>query len=89
MFQDNLGTIRWTEDVQGLRKVKHIGMRYHYVRDAVDTRNVAVQYTESEHNRADMLTKILTGDPFVQHCTWLGCYDIIQLSTHRGGVSKQ
>lgn len=32
IFQDNLGTISWTEDVQGLRKVKHVGIKYHYVR---------------------------------------------------------
>lgn len=32
VYQDNLGTINWTEEVQGLRKVKHVGLKYHYVK---------------------------------------------------------
>ena len=35
VYQDNLGTISWTDNVQGLRKVKHIGVKYHYVRSKV------------------------------------------------------
>ena len=30
--QDNLGAIAWTKEVQGLRNVKHMGIKYHYVR---------------------------------------------------------
>ena len=88
IYQDNLGTIRWTEDVQGLRKVKHIGIRYHFVRDAVEDKDVTVVYTESAKNRADSLTKILPGEPFGIHRRWLGCYAPDELTCPRGGVSK-
>ena len=59
MHQDNLGEICWTNEVQGLREVKHIGIRYHYVRNAVDSKTVRVQYIASTENKADGLTKVL------------------------------
>lgn len=31
LLQDNLGEICWTEHVQGLRKVKHVGIKYHAI----------------------------------------------------------
>ena len=43
VYQDNLGAIRWTEDVQGLRQVKHVHTRYNFVSDAVESRDVIVQ----------------------------------------------
>lgn len=42
MHQDNLGAIFWTNDVPGLRKVEHIGLRYHVVREAVKPRVICV-----------------------------------------------
>ena len=57
VHQDILGAICWTNEVQGLRKVKHIGIRYHNLRDAVDSKTVRVQYIASTENKADGLTK--------------------------------
>lgn len=48
IFQDNLGTISWTEEVQGLRKAKHIGIKYHYVKESVQNGKIEVQYIPSE-----------------------------------------
>lgn len=73
IFQDNLGFILWTEEVQGLRKVKHVDIRYHYVRTEVENKIIAVEYTSSTSNRADSLTKALVGTTFNQHRPWLGC----------------
>ena len=42
--QDNLGSIKWTNAVQGLRNVKHIEVKYHYVRDHVDNKHIVVLY---------------------------------------------
>ena len=89
IYQDNLGTIRWTDDVQGLRKVKHIGIRYNYVRDAVDGHHIALEYVPTDKNRADSLTKILLAASFEMHRTWLGCHRDGQHAHHRGGVSEQ
>lgn len=73
IHQDNLGTITWTEQVQGLRKVKHIGIKYHYVRECVQGGHVEIKYCPSSENRADSLTKALTGKQFEQHREWLHC----------------
>lgn len=67
MRQDNLGTISWTEDINGLRKVKHVGIKYHYDRESVDSKVVEVGYTPSSENRSDSLTKVLIGAEFEKH----------------------
>lgn len=73
--QDNLGTISWTEEVQGLRNVKHMGIKYHYVRELVSKKRIIVNYTPSKDNRADSLTKVLIGDSFLVHRSLLGVVD--------------
>ena len=73
VHQDNLGTITWTNEVQGLRKVKHIGIRYHYVRDAVDSKSIQVQYIPSAENKADGLTKVLVMSAFENFRSSLMC----------------
>lgn len=72
VHQDNLGAIAWTKDVQGLRNVKHIGIKYYVVRDAVENDEVEVRFISTSDNRADSLTKTLAGDSFIQHRDWLG-----------------
>ena len=73
LYQDNLGAICWTSEIQGLRNVKHVGMRYHFVREEVEKKTVTVQYCESAKNHADSLTKVLIGADFLTHRTYLGC----------------
>ena len=72
VYQDNLGTISWTDSVQGLRKVKHVGVRYHYVRSKVEDCTVKVLYTPSLDNKADSLTKVLGPQTFENHRDYLG-----------------
>ena len=78
LLQDNLGAISWSEGVQGLRSVKHVGMNYHNVRDMVDKKFVSIDYTPSTENRADCFTKVLIGDVFVQQRAWLGVRKVAQ-----------
>ena len=72
MWQDNLGSISWTGKGQGLRKVKHIGIKYHYVRSMVDDGKVQVLYVSSVQNWADSLTKVLGREVFAIHRRYLG-----------------
>ena len=78
LLQDNLRAISWYEGVQGLRRVKHVGMNYHYVRDMVDKKFVSIDYTPSTENRADFFTKVLIGDIFIQQRAWLGVRKVAQ-----------
>lgn len=72
MYQDNLGCINWTESVHGLRNVKHVGIKYHYVRDLVCRSVINVVYVRSDENRADSLTKILGRSLHAVHVQFLG-----------------
>ena len=65
--QDKLGAIKWTKEVQGLRNVKHVRIRYHFVKEAVQRKDVEVVYTPSVENKADPLTKVLGGSLFDTH----------------------
>ena len=85
VYQDNLGAIRWTEEVQGLRNVKHVVLRYQFVRESVETRQVEVVHTSSATNWFDSLTKALVSDTFELHRQMLGVFP----SSPRGGVSKK
>lgn len=82
VHQDNLGAIYWTNEVQGLRKVKHIGIRYHYVRDAVEEKSVEVKYTPSNENKADGLTKVLVSSSFEAFKSVVGCISPNERATH-------
>lgn len=42
IYQDNLGTISGIDGVKGLRKLKHIGFKYHFVRSM--TENICQDY---------------------------------------------
>lgn len=49
--QDSLSAISRTEEVQSLRKVRHRGVKYHYVPDAINTSVIAVPHVASTENR--------------------------------------
>ena len=51
--------------------MKHISIKYHTVPDAVLDRTVAVEYEESDKNRAEPFTKALIGEQFTIHRNWL------------------
>lgn len=83
VHQDNLGTIAWSSDMIGLRKVKHVQIKYNHVCDEVENRSVEVGYTPSGENRADSLTKVLIGDSFLVHRKLLG---VVPLSEDEHGL---
>lgn len=67
IYQDNLRTIPWTGEVEGLRNVKYVGIRYHFVKEAVQQREINVKYVLSAGSVADILTKALISECFKKH----------------------
>ena len=53
--------------MQGLRNVKHVSIRYYFVKEAVQRKDVEVVYTPSVEKKADPLTKALGGSLFDTH----------------------
>lgn len=72
LFQDNLGAIGWTQEFEGLRKVRFVGIRYHCVKEAVQKGNVSVLFTTSWKNKADRFTKAVVGSDFSRQCSRIG-----------------
>lgn len=62
VLHDNQGSIAWAEG--GMRRVKHVELKYHYTQHLIKTRQIRVEYVASEDNKADGLTKALVGLSF-------------------------
>lgn len=67
LYHDSLGTINWTESVQGLRKVKQVGVKFHFVRSKVEDCPVKTMYILSKDIKTDGLTKIFGLHTFQTH----------------------
>lgn len=50
----------------------YIDVRYHFIREKVENREIAVKYVPTECQRADIFTKALPKDLFKRMCTNLG-----------------
>ena len=46
-------------------RTKHIGVRYHFVREVVEDGNVDLQKIDTKENLADVLTKPINTDKFI------------------------
>lgn len=61
---DNNGSIAIAENKRNHNRVKHIDVKYHYIRHAVEEGKVTIDYVPSADNLADLFTKPL---PRPQH----------------------
>jgi hypothetical protein len=66
IHHDNQGSISWAEG--GLRKVKHVELKYHFTQHLIQSGQVRVTCVPSEENLADGLTKALAGAQFKKSC---------------------
>jgi len=69
---DNTAAIQFAKDPKFHRKTKHIKRRYHFVRDAIKEKEVALKYISTSKMLADPLTKPIPRDAFKAHVKSLG-----------------
>ena len=69
---DNQGSIFIATNAVQEKRTKHIDIRYHYIRQVVEQGEVTLYYVPSEQNPADMLTKNLARDKFLNCRKGLG-----------------
>ena len=63
--QDNQSTmIMANKGISTSEKTRHIGTRYFWVKDRIESKEVILEYLESENMIADILTKPLQGTLF-------------------------
>jgi len=66
IFEDNQSAICLAKNPQFHGRAKHIGIRYHFIREQVEKGTVELQYCPTEEMVADMLTKGLSRERFIK-----------------------
>ena len=69
---DNQGAIALSKDNKFHAQTKHIDIRYHFIREAVDDNKISVEYIPTDDNVADIFTKALPKAKFRHFVEILG-----------------
>ena len=62
--EDNQGAIAMAKNPVGHKRTKHIDIKHHFVREAVDAGTITLEYCETKQMLADILTKPLPKPQF-------------------------
>ena len=65
LYGDNQGAIALATNPIAHKRTKHIDIRHHYLRDLVEQKTLKLQYIPTGENLADILTKNLPKETFV------------------------
>jgi hypothetical protein len=65
LYEDNLSTIHLVNNGNDKGKTKHMDVRYHYVKELVDTGKIILQHLSTTKMISDILTKPLVSGPFL------------------------
>ena len=60
IYEDNQSCIELTNNNKFHQRTKHIDIRYHFIREAIEENLIKIEYIETKFQIADMLTKPLT-----------------------------
>ena len=71
LLENNQGAITMVENPISGGRTKHIDVRYHFIREQVNHKVIAIKYTESRNPRADIRTKAIGAEGFVRHRRFL------------------
>ena len=66
VYVDNTGAAYIAENYTG-KRTKHIGTRYHFVREYVQECTIKFRFVSSEENIADIFTKNTAQETFLRH----------------------
>lgn len=72
IFEDNQSTIDVAEQPRKHQRMKHVNIKYNFIRDAIAEKEVAIKYIPSSDQLADIMTKSLGSTPFTKHRNDLG-----------------
>ena len=64
IYCDNTSAINISKNPVMHTKTKHIAIKYHYVRELVEDKEVKMEYVNSKEQIADIFTKPLTKDAY-------------------------
>ena len=69
---DNRSTIALAQNPEFYTRIKHIDIRYHYIRDEVEDGKILIEYVSTNDMVADLLTKSLQRTKFERFLTAIG-----------------
>jgi hypothetical protein len=69
IFVDNQSAIKLVKNPEFHKRTKHIDVRYHYIPEKVNAKEIKVEYVPSELQKADIFTKALTKEKFKHLCS--------------------
>ena len=72
LYGDSRGAIFNTQNPVTQKGIKHIDIRYHYIREQLDMGTLQLFYVPTNENTADMFTKNLGPTAFLRHRSELG-----------------
>ena len=64
IFEDNQGAISMAKNAVFHKRTKHVQIRYHFVREAVEKGTITLEYCSTDNMLADSFTKALARDQF-------------------------
>ena len=71
VFVDNDGAISLANNPLSSARTKHMDVRFHFIRELTRSKTISVEYVPTKEQRADILTKALTGAIFKEHRDFL------------------
>ena len=74
---DNQGALTIAENPTNYQRAKHIDLRYHFIRHALEKGQVQIEYVPTSHQAADILTKALGPQKHQQAIEMIGLFNVI------------
>jgi len=72
IYEDNQSCIAAAENPKYHQRTKHIDIRYHFIRERIQSGEITIKYLNTEEMTADILTKPLPKNTFERHVKNLG-----------------
>ena len=76
LYCDSQSAIHLSKNSTFLSRSKHIDVRYHWIRDVVDSKLLQLEKVHTGDNISDMLTKTLSRDKHLEYRTLTGMVDV-------------
>ena len=72
VYSDNAGSISLAHNPEHHARTKHIDVKYHFTREHLQLGTISLQRVPTNENTADVFTKALSRDAYLQHLIGLG-----------------
>jgi hypothetical protein len=76
IFEDNQGCIAMAKNPINHERTKHIDIKYHFIREMVESALIKLTYLQTEDMLADVLTKGLARDRHQRLCSMIGLQEL-------------